>query len=34
MKPVIDRVFPFEEAADAFRYYQAGQFFGKTVITH
>ena len=32
LKPVIDRVFPFEEAVDAFRYYQAGQFFGKIVI--
>jgi NADPH:quinone reductase-like Zn-dependent oxidoreductase len=34
LKPVIDRVFPFEEAVDAFRYYQAGQFFGKIVIKH
>jgi hypothetical protein len=34
LKPVIDRVFTFEEAADAFRYYQAGKFFGKIVITH
>ena len=33
LKPVIDRVFPFEEAVDAYRYYQAGQFFGKIVIT-
>jgi NADPH:quinone reductase-like Zn-dependent oxidoreductase len=32
LKPVIDRVFSFEEAVDAFRYYQAGQFFGKIVI--
>jgi NADPH:quinone reductase-like Zn-dependent oxidoreductase len=34
LKPVIDRVFPFEEAVNAFRYYQAGQFFGKIVIKH
>jgi NADPH:quinone reductase-like Zn-dependent oxidoreductase len=34
LKPVIDRVFPFEEAVDAFRYYQAGKFFGKIVIKH
>jgi hypothetical protein len=27
-------VFPFEEAVDAFRYYQAGKFFGKIVIRH
>ena len=34
LRPVIDRVFPFEEAVDAFRYYQAGKFFGKIVIKH
>jgi len=34
LKPVIDRVFPFDEAVDAYRYYQAGQFFGKIVIRH
>jgi len=34
LKPVIDRVFPFEETVDAFRYYQAGKFFGKIVIKH
>jgi NADPH:quinone reductase-like Zn-dependent oxidoreductase len=34
LKPIIDRVFPFEEAVDAFRYYQAGRFFGKIVIKH
>jgi len=33
LKPVIDRVFPFEDAIEAFRYYEAGQFFGKIVIT-
>jgi len=34
LKPVIDRVFPFEEAVNTFRYYPAGQFFGKIVIKH
>jgi NADPH:quinone reductase-like Zn-dependent oxidoreductase len=34
LKPVIDRVFPFEGVVDAFRYYQAGRFFGKIVIKH
>ncbi len=32
IKPVIDRTFPFERAADAFRYQKAGAF-GKVVIT-
>ncbi len=31
IKPVIDRTFPFEEAAEAFRYQKAGAF-GKVVI--
>ena len=30
--PVIDRVFPFEEAAEAYRYLDAGQHLGKVVI--
>ena len=34
LKPVIDQVFPFGEAAEAYRYYQTGQFFGKIVIKH
>ena len=34
LKPVIDRVFSFDQAVEAFRYYQAGQFFGKIVIKH
>lgn len=34
LKPVIDRVFPFEEAQAAYRYYQETQPFGKVVITH
>lgn len=32
IKPVIDRVFPFAEAADAYRYQQSGSHFGKVVI--
>ncbi len=34
LKPVIDRVFSFEDAIAAFRYYEAGQFFGEVVIGH
>jgi NADPH:quinone reductase-like Zn-dependent oxidoreductase len=33
LKPVIDRVFPFGDAVEAFRYYEAGRCFGKVVIT-
>ena len=32
LHPVIDRVFPFNEAAQAFRYLESGQHFGKVVI--
>lgn len=32
LKPVIDRVFPFGEAPDAFRYLESGAHFGKIVI--
>ena len=32
MHPVVDKVFPFEEAADAFAYQLAGKHFGKVVI--
>jgi NADPH:quinone reductase-like Zn-dependent oxidoreductase len=32
--PIIDRVFPFEEARQAFEHFAAGQHFGKVVITH
>jgi NADPH:quinone reductase-like Zn-dependent oxidoreductase len=32
MKPVIDKVFPFEEAPAAFRHMQSAQHFGKIVI--
>ena len=31
--PVIDRVFPFAEAREAYRYLQSGAHFGKVVIT-
>jgi len=34
LKPVIDRVFPFAEAKEAFAYLQTGNYFGKIVITH
>jgi NADPH:quinone reductase-like Zn-dependent oxidoreductase len=32
IKPVIDRVFPFEEARQAFAHHASGQFMGKVVI--
>ena len=34
LKPVIDRVFSFDQAVDAFRYYDSGQSFGKVIIKH
>ncbi|ADI07243.1 alcohol dehydrogenase [Streptomyces bingchenggensis BCW-1] len=34
VRPVIDRVFPFDEVPDAFRYVQPGGGFGKVVISH
>jgi NADPH:quinone reductase-like Zn-dependent oxidoreductase len=33
LRPVIDRVFPFADALAAFRYYEAGRYFGKVVIS-
>ena len=33
IKPVVDKVFPFEKAADAYRCQAAGDFLGKVVIT-
>jgi len=33
MKPIIDRVFPFDDVVDAFRYYEKGLAFGKVVIS-
>ncbi|MEX2524283.1 MAG: zinc-binding dehydrogenase, partial [Gammaproteobacteria bacterium] len=32
IKPVVDKVFPFEEAIEALRYEHAGKHFGKVVI--
>ena len=32
MRPVIDRVFPFEEAAEAYRYMKSAGHFGKIVV--
>ena len=31
-KPIIDRVFPFDQASDAFRYLESGSHFGKVVV--
>jgi len=33
LKPVIDRVFPFEDARAAYHYYEDGQYFGKVIIS-
>jgi NADPH:quinone reductase-like Zn-dependent oxidoreductase len=32
LKPVIDRIFPFEQAADAYKHLESGAHFGKVVI--
>jgi NADPH:quinone reductase-like Zn-dependent oxidoreductase len=32
MRPVVDRVFPFAEAVEAYRYLESGQHFGKVCI--
>ena len=32
MKPVIDKIFPLSETADAFRYFEKGDFKGKILI--
>jgi NADPH:quinone reductase-like Zn-dependent oxidoreductase len=34
LKPVIDRVFDFDELPAAFRYYESNQPLGKVVIRH
>jgi NADPH:quinone reductase-like Zn-dependent oxidoreductase len=34
LKPIIDRVFQFEDAISAFRYYETGEAFGKIVISY
>ncbi len=33
IKPVIDKVFPFEQAAEAYRHQASDALFGKVVIT-
>ena len=32
LRPVIDRIFPFEQAREAFDYFMQGKLFGKVVI--
>jgi len=32
LQPVVDRVFPFAELQDAYRYFEAGKHFGKVAI--
>lgn len=32
LRPIIDRVFPFEEAKEAYRFLEAGRHFGKVVV--
>jgi NADPH:quinone reductase-like Zn-dependent oxidoreductase len=32
IKPIIDKTFGFEQLADAFRYQESGQHFGKIVL--
>jgi NADPH:quinone reductase-like Zn-dependent oxidoreductase len=34
LRPVVDRVFPFDEAPDAYRYFESRAHFGKVVISH
>jgi NADPH:quinone reductase-like Zn-dependent oxidoreductase len=34
LKPIIDRVFPFDQVVEAFRYYEKNRPFGKVVISH
>ena len=33
ISPVVDKVFPFEQAVDALHYLQSGQHFGKVVVS-
>jgi NADPH:quinone reductase-like Zn-dependent oxidoreductase len=33
MRPVVDRVFPFDQAVDALKYLESGAHFGKVVIS-
>ncbi|MGI4811893.1 MAG: zinc-dependent alcohol dehydrogenase family protein [Janthinobacterium lividum] len=34
LKPVVDKVFPFDQAVDAWHYFDQRKFFGKVVISH
>ncbi|MFJ2211945.1 NAD(P)-dependent alcohol dehydrogenase [Streptomyces sp. NPDC101062] len=34
LRPVVDRVFPFDETPDAFSHFEKGSRFGKVVISH
>jgi NADPH:quinone reductase-like Zn-dependent oxidoreductase len=34
LRPVIDHVFPFTEAKEAYRYFESRGHFGKVVISH
>jgi NADPH:quinone reductase-like Zn-dependent oxidoreductase len=34
LKPIIARVFPFDQVVEAFRYYEKNRPFGKVVISH
>jgi NADPH:quinone reductase-like Zn-dependent oxidoreductase len=34
LRPIINRVFPFSEVIEAFRYYEESRPFGKVVISH
>jgi NADPH:quinone reductase-like Zn-dependent oxidoreductase len=34
LQPVIDRVFGFDDALDAYRFLKSGSHFGKVVISH
>ena len=34
VRPIIDRVFPFEEATAAYRYFESRAHFGKVVVSH
>jgi NADPH:quinone reductase-like Zn-dependent oxidoreductase len=33
IRPIVDKIFPFDEALAAYRYQDAGSFIGKVVIT-
>jgi NADPH:quinone reductase-like Zn-dependent oxidoreductase len=34
LRPIIDRVFPFAEAQEAYRHFESRAHFGKVVISH